>query len=390
MLTRELDFDLPPELIAQTPLEPRDAARLLRLDCASGALTHHVVRDLPDLLRAGDLLVLNDTRVLRARLFGQKPSGGRVEALLLREERGHARGADVWEALLKPSGRLQIGGELWFRSEENGRIIEARAQLLERRDAAWLLQFSASDGRALRELLPVLGEVPLPPYIHQKADEARYQTTFARENSTESSGENPLDSAAAPTAGLHFTPELFARLDARGIERAFVTLAVGAGTFRPVKVENLDEHSMHAEEFWIAPEVAARINAHKKMGGRVVAIGTTTVRALESAARQNASGHVEAGAGETRLFLQPGAPFYVIDALMTNFHLPRSTLLALVAAFIESKSGRVEDGANPNGENSSTVLNAGGTGLETTHRAYREAIAGRYRFFSFGDAMLIE
>ena len=395
MLTRELDFDLPPELIAQTPLEPRDAARLLRLDCASGALTHHVVRDLPELLRAGDLLILNDTRVLRARLFGQKPSGGRVEALLLKEERNHAprgnaRGADVWEALLKPSARLQVGGELWFRGEENGRIIEVRAQLLERRDAAWLLQFSSDDGRALRELLPILGEVPLPPYIHQKADEARYQTTFARENPTNESGENPLDSAAAPTAGLHFTPELFERLDARGIERVFVTLAVGAGTFRPVKVENLDDHSMHVEEFWIAPAVAARINAHKKVGGRVVAIGTTTVRALESAARQNASGHVEAGAGETRLFLQPGAPFYVVDALMTNFHLPRSTLLALVAAFIEDKSGRVKYGTNPNGENSSTTSKADGNGLEMTHRAYREAIAGGYRFFSFGDAMLIE
>ena len=390
MLTRELDFDLPPERIAQTPLEPRDAARLLRLSCASGALTHHVVRDLPELLRAGDLLVLNDTRVLRARLFGQKPSGGRVEALLLREERGHARGADVWEALLKPSARLQIGGELWFRGEENGASVEVRAQLLERREAAWLLQFSSNDGRALRELLPILGEVPLPPYIHQKADEARYQTTFARENSAQSSSENPLDSAAAPTAGLHFTPELLDKLEKRGIERVFVTLAVGAGTFRPVKVENLEQHSMHAEEFWIAPAVAARINAHKKAGGRVVAIGTTTVRALESAARQNASSHVEAGAGETRLFLQPGAPFYVVDALMTNFHLPRSTLLALVAAFIEDKSGRIKKMANPNGENSSTVAKAGGIGLEMTHRAYREAIAGGYRFFSFGDAMLIE
>ena len=392
MLTRELDFDLPPELIAQTPLEPRDASRLLRLDCASGVLTHHIVRDLPDLLRAGDLLVLNDTRVLRARLHGQKPSGGRVEALLLKEERADARGADVWEALLKPSARLQIGGELWFRGQENGQAIEVRAQLLERRDAAWLLQFSSSDGRLLRELLPILGEVPLPPYIHEKADEARYQTTFARENG----GENPLDSAAAPTAGLHFTPELFERLEQRGIARVFVTLAVGAGTFRPVKVENLDEHSMHAEEFWIAPDVAARINAHKKAGGRIVAVGTTTVRALESAARQtrearhNASSHVEAGAGETRLFLQPGSPFFVVDALMTNFHLPRSTLLALVAAFIESRSGHVRNVASANGENSSTTLEIGGDGLEITHCAYREAIAHHYRFFSFGDAMLIE
>ncbi len=401
MLTRELDFDLPPELIAQTPIEPRDAARLLHLNCATGALTHHVVRDLPDLLRAGDLLVLNDTRVLRARLHGQKPSGGRVEALLLKEERADARGADVWEALLKPSGRLQIGGELWFRGQENGRQIVARAQLLERREAAWLLQFSCDDGRPLRELLPVLGEVPLPPYIHERADEARYQTTFARQNPTE----NPLDSAAAPTAGLHFTPELLQRLENRGIERVFITLAVGAGTFRPVKVENLDEHSMHAEEFWIAPAVAARINAHKAAGGRVVAVGTTTVRALESAARASKdnvarddapnSSHVAAGAGETRLFLQPGAPFYIVDALMTNFHLPRSTLLALVAALVQNKRARAlnalaKSEKSANGENSSTDTAVSGIGLSMTQRAYREAVNCRYRFFSFGDAMLIE
>ena len=407
MLTRELDFDLPPELIAQTPIEPRDAARLLHFSCASGDLAHHTVRDLPDLLRASDLLVLNDTRVLRARLHGQKPSGGRVEALLLKEERAGARGADVWEALLKPSGRLQIGGELWFRGEENGQPIKARAQLLERRQAAWLLQFVTDDGRPLRELLPVLGEVPLPPYIHEKADEARYQTTFARQRTIENADENPLDSAAAPTAGLHFTPELFEKLESRGIERVFITLAVGAGTFRPVKVENLDDHSMHAEEFWIAPEVAARINAHKAAGGRVVAVGTTTVRALESAARAAASdtatdSHVEAGAGETRLFLQPGAPFFVVDALMTNFHLPRSTLLALVAAFVQDKrerelkelSKRESGGENwderANGENSSTGKDGSGIGLELTQRAYREAVNCRYRFFSFGDAMLIE
>ncbi len=390
MLTRELDFDLPPERIAQTPLEPRDAARLLCLNCADEVLTHHIVRDLPDLLRAGDLLVLNDTRVLRARLQGQKPSGGRVEALLLKEERASEHGLDVWEALLKPSARLQIGGVVWFRGEANGEPIAVRAELLERRDAAWLLQFSSNNGQPLRELLPILGEVPLPPYIHEKADEARYQTTFARAKPDADSDANPLDSAAAPTAGLHFTPELFERLEQRGIERVFVTLAVGAGTFRPVKVENLDQHDMHAEEFWISPETAARINAHKKAGGRVVAVGTTTVRALESAARINGNGAVVAGAGETRLFLQPGAPFYVVDALMTNFHLPRSTLLALVAAFVESRLERAKNAENSNGENSSTKSIVGGDGLAITQSAYREAIANNYRFFSFGDAMLIE
>ncbi len=390
MLTRELDFDLPPELIAQTPLEPRDAARLLCLNSADGTLKHRIVRDLPDLLRGGDLLVLNDTRVLRARLQGQKPSGGRVEALLLKEERASEHGFDVWEALLKPSARLQTGGVVWFRGEENGEPIAVRAELLARRDAAWLLKFSSNNGQPLRELLPILGEVPLPPYIHEKADEARYQTTFARAKPHAESDENPLDSAAAPTAGLHFTPELFERLQQRGIERVFVTLAVGAGTFRPVKVENLDEHDMHAEEFWISPEVAARINAHKKAGGRVVAVGTTTVRALESAARTNGNGAVVAGAGETRLFLQPGAPFYIVDALMTNFHLPRSTLLALVAAFVESRLNRAQNAENSNGENSSTKSIVDGNGLEITQRAYREAIANSYRFFSFGDAMLIE
>lgn len=390
MLTRELDFDLPPELIAQTPLEPRDSARLLCLNSAAGTLTHRIVRDLPDLLRAGDLLVLNDTRVLRARLQGQKPSGGRVEALLLKEERVSEHGLDVWEALLKPSARLQIGGVVWFRGEENGAVIAVRAELMERRDAAWLLKFSSNNGRPLRELLPVLGEVPLPPYIHEKADEARYQTTFARAKPDMDSDENPLDSAAAPTAGLHFTPELFERLEQRGIERVFVTLAVGAGTFRPVKVENLDEHDMHAEEFWISPEVAARINAHKKAGKRVVAVGTTTVRALESSARSNEKSVVVAGAGETRLFLQPGAPFYIVDALMTNFHLPRSTLLALVAAFVESRLGQAKNAENSNGENSSTKSIVDGGGLSITQRAYREAIANDYRFFSFGDAMLIE
>ena len=377
MLTRELDFDLPPDLIAQTPIEPRDAARLLHFSRASRAISHRIVRDLPDLLRAGDLLVLNDTRVLRARLRGQKPSGGRVEALLLKERR--ERGAQIWEALLKPSARLQSGGEVWFRgSNENG-AIEVKARLLERVGAAWLLRFETPGGQSLRGLLPLLGEVPLPPYIRHSAEEARYQTTFARALDAE----NPLDSAAAPTAGLHFTPELFARLEARGIERAFVTLAVGAGTFAPVKVENLDEHPMHAEEFWISPEVAARIEAQRAAGGRVVAVGTTVVRALESAASPNG---LRAGAGETRLFLRPGARFRVVDALMTNFHLPRSTLLALVAAFVETGL-KVENG---NGENSSTGITSEGSGLEETRRVYREAIAQKYRFFSFGDALLIE
>ncbi|MBW3636754.1 MAG: tRNA preQ1(34) S-adenosylmethionine ribosyltransferase-isomerase QueA [Armatimonadetes bacterium] len=365
MLARELDFHLPPHLIAQTPLEPRDAARLLVLRRNSGEITHRVVRDLPDLLQRGDLLVFNDTRVLRARLRGFKPTGGRVEALLLKE-----RGKNCWEALLKPSKSLKIGGEVeWVSPDESLRVA---SRLAERNDEAWQLQFSPPNDADIRDLLPVLGEVPLPPYIRASAEEARYQTTFSR---LKTEG-NPLDSAAAPTAGLHFTPELLLRLQERGIESAFVTLAVGAGTFRPVQSESLDEHPMHAEEFSISAQTAAQINAQKARGGRVVAVGTTTVRTLESVA--DARGHVAAGEAQTSIFIRPGFEFRCVDALLTNFHLPRSTLLALVGAFAESKR------APQNGENGSK------SGLATIHAAYAEAIAHEYRFFSFGDAMLID
>ena len=395
MLASELDFDLPPELIAQTPIEPRDAARMLVLRRDGGALEHRFVRDLPALLRPRDLLVFNDTRVLRARLFGRKPSGGRVEALLLKE---HAR--NRWEALLKPSARLQTGGEVRFGNESS--FVDAR--LIERRAGSWILEFSPPTGFVdVREMLPRIGEVPLPPYIREKSDEARYQTTFSR-SKTEG---NPLDSAAAPTAGLHFTPELLARLKEREIESVFVTLAVGAGTFAPVKSERLDDHPMHLEEFHISPEVANRINAQKAAGGRVIAVGTTSVRTLESAVNSrfvdetqrtdfvdktkrssfvDEANLVRAGDGETRLFLRPGAKFRVVDGLLTNFHLPRSTLLALVAAFVEN--GSSFDAQSSNGENGSNE--AGDcSGLSRVQAAYREAISQRYRFFSFGDAMLV-
>lgn len=357
MLASELDFELPSQLIAQTPAEPRDAARLLHLRRATGALSHRFVRDLPSLLRAGDLLVFNDTRVLRARLRGHKPSGGRVEALLLKE---HAR--NVWEALLKPSQRLQIGGEVEWGAGDS----RVAARLKERRGAAWILEFAPENGADVRELLPVIGEVPLPPYIQTQAPEERYQTTFSR---SKTDG-NPLDSAAAPTAGLHFTPLLLQRLAQQGIESAFVTLAVGAGTFRPVQSATLEAHAMHSESFEISEAAAAQINAQKRRGGRVVAVGTTTVRTLESAA--NERGEVALGARDTQIFIRPGTRFRCVDALMTNFHLPRSTLLALVAAFCE------------NGENGSK------SGLATVHAAYAAAIAQGYRFFSFGDAMLID
>lgn len=369
MLLADLDFDLPPSLIAQAPANPRESARLLRLNRVTGETSHLTMRDFPSLLRPTDLLVFNDTRVLRARLLGHKPSGGRVEALLLEE-----LSINRWRTLLKPSARLQVGSSIFF--GEEGSNVEA--VLKERDGAQWIIEFQC-EGDA-RDLLPQIGHVPLPPYIHASADdnEEDYQTTYAR---TDPHIEGKaFDSAAAPTAGLHFSPELLAQIEARGIERAFVTLAVGTGTFAPIKVENLNDHPMHAERFHVAPEVAAKINAHRASGGRVVAVGTTTVRTLESAVNQE--GQVVAGWNETRLFLRPGARFRVIDALLTNFHLPRSTLLALIAAFAEDTPGRTQDS---NGENGSISR-----GLTLVRATYQEAIAQRYRFFSWGDAMFIE
>ncbi len=369
MLLADLDFDLPSELIAQTPANPRESARLLRLKRATGQTSHLTMREFPELLRPTDLLVFNDTRVLRARLLGHKSSGGRVEALLLEEMR-----RNIWRALLKPSARLQVGAEISFGEQQA--VVKAR--LLERDGPQWTIEFQC-EGDA-RDLLPQIGHVPLPPYIHASADdnEEDYQTTYARTDPHIEG--HAFDSAAAPTAGLHFSPQLLEHIEARGIERAFVTLAVGTGTFAPIKVENLNDHPMHAERFHIAPEVAAKINAHRANGGRVVAVGTTTVRTLESAV--NEQGSVRGGWGETRLFLRPGAHFRVIDALLTNFHLPRSTLLALVAAFVEDVPQEMNDA---NGENGSISR-----GLTLVRAAYREAISDRYRFFSWGDAMFIE
>ncbi|RYG64178.1 tRNA preQ1(34) S-adenosylmethionine ribosyltransferase-isomerase QueA [bacterium] len=363
MLASDLDFVLPPHLIAQTPVEPRDSARLLVLKPATDEITHHTVRDLPELLREGDLLVFNDTRVLRARLRGFKPSGGKVEALLLKE-----LGRNTWEALLRPSQRLKIGGEVEFVSPDESVRISAR--LLGRNDEAWHLEFISENDTDVRDSLSQLGEVPLPPYIHQTADEERYQTTFSKRKLEG----NPLDSAAAPTAGLHFTPELLEALKQKGIETAFVTLAVGAGTFRPVQAERLEEHKMHSEEFWISDAAAQKINQQKARGGRVVAVGTTTVRTLESVADEQ--GLVHEGEAQTEIFIRPGYHFRCVDVLITNFHLPRSTLLALVGALAEEKM--------QNGENGSKG------GLSAIHKAYAEAITQGYRFFSFGDAMLID
>lgn len=393
MLSSELDYSLPPHLIAQTPVEPRDSARLLHFQVRNSQVSHHIVRDLPSLLREGDLLVFNDTRVLRARLLGHKSTGGKVEALLLKE-----RALNRWEALVKPSARLGVGATLTFSRGE----CRVEAVLRARLGQTWEIEFLAPrnvEKHDVRDLLGELGEVPLPPYIREKAEEERYQTTFARHETLRVEGRGALDSAAAPTAGLHFTGELFEALRARGVDWCFVTLAVGAGTFAPVKTEKLEDHTMHGEEFWIGEEAAAKINAQKRRGARVIAVGTTAVRTLESMALETENDphgerdFIRAGNGETFLFLKPGSPFRVVDALFTNFHLPKSTLLALVAAFIEAKA-RSEETAQPNGENGSTALSTPQEsqldGFAVVRALYAQAIERNYRFFSFGDAMLVE
>ncbi len=381
MLASELDFDLPDSFIAQTPIEPRDAAKLLVYRRATGQISHHLVRDLPQLLRPRDLLVFNDTRVLRARLRGFKPSGGRVEALLLKE-----LAKNQWQALLKPSARLQVGALVEFvapecdpSSNQNQVDLRVTARLVSRQNETWNLEFLTPDAADIRDLLPVLGEVPLPPYIRQNSPEARYQTTFSRQK-TEG---NPLDSAAAPTAGLHFTPQLLENLRLRKIESAFLTLAVGAGTFRPVQSETLEEHQMHREEFEISAQTAQKINEQRAREGRVVAVGTTSVRALESVLSERET--VVSGEAATQIFIRPGHVFRGVDALITNFHQPRSTLLALVAAFIEAGTPlALQGGKMENGENGSKG------GLAKIREIYALAMENGYRFHSFGDAMLLD
>ncbi|HET9769198.1 MAG TPA: tRNA preQ1(34) S-adenosylmethionine ribosyltransferase-isomerase QueA [Thermoanaerobaculia bacterium] len=344
MLVRDFDFELPDEAIAQRPA-PRGESRLLALD-AEGAERHRHVRDLPALLRPGDLLVVNDTRVLPARLFGRRvPSGGRVE-LLLAERHGERE----WDALLKP-GRRAVPGTCIELSDELSAEVVARGE-----DGRFRLRFSA----AVEPHLERLGHVPLPPYIHrpdEATDRERYQTVYAREPGA----------IAAPTAGLHFDEALLAALDARGIERAAVTLHVGLGTFKPVTAELVHEHRMDAERYVIPEATAEALRRARAEGRRVVAVGTTVVRALESAAATHGAeptgdlDEVPAGAGRSSLFIYPGYRFRVVDALLTNFHLPRSTLLMLVCAF---------------------------AGRERVLAGYREAVEGGYRFYSYGDAML--
>jgi len=339
MKTTDFDYELPPELIAQTPIEPRDASRLLVVDRASGRLTHCIFRDIGEYLHPGDLLVANESRVIPARLRARKvPTGGKVELLLLakRDER-------TWEALVK--GRKVLPGY---------RLAIGRGK---RRVEGEVLEITASGGRLIafdqpiEPLLDRLGIIPLPPYIHTPlTNTERYQTVYARREG----------SVASPTAGLHFTPELLRSLQEAGVRLAFVTLDIGLDTFRPVKEERVENHTIHTERCELSPEVAALINQTKKAGRRVIAVGTTVVRVLETAARQ--SPEVRPFSGSTDLFIYPGFRFRTVDALITNFHLPRSTLLMLVCAF---------------------------AGRELIFKAYQEAIRQRYRFYSFGDAMLI-
>jgi S-adenosylmethionine:tRNA ribosyltransferase-isomerase len=345
MHVSDLDFDLPEELIAQEPIEPRDASRLLVLPREGGASRHLRFADLPDLLSPGDLLVLNDSRVIPARLVGRKESGGRIEVLLVEPLPGAGPGAPVrWRAMAQASKPIRVGARLDF--DGLAAAVEGVAG-----QGFYDVRFDLDDAGLARALERV-GRVPLPPYIRRDPDAAdrdRYQTVVAREPG----------SVAAPTAGLHFTPGLLARLDARGVERATVTLHVGPGTFLPVRASRLEDHRMHAERYDVPAGTAAAFAAARARGGRVVAVGTTAVRTLESAA---SDGGLRPGPGRTDIFIRPGHAFRAVDALVTNFHLPRSTLLALVCAF---------GGAAP-------VL-----------AAYRVAVEARYRFFSYGDAMAI-
>lgn len=341
MNTTDFDFDLPEELIAQTPLEVRDSSRLLILDKKQKTLTDSHFDAILDQLKPGDALVMNNTRVLPARLYGEKPdTHGHVELLLLKNTQ-----ADQWEVLAKPAKRLRVGARISF---GDGRLMATVLEELEH--GGRIVEFSY-DGIFL-EVLESLGEMPLPPYIHEKLeDRERYQTVYAKENG----------SAAAPTAGLHFTKELLEQIEAKGVHLVYLTLHVGLGTFRPVSVDNVEEHEMHSEYYQLSQEAADTLNQVKKNGGRVVAVGTTSIRTLETIGNKF-DGQLEADNGWTNIFIKPGYEFKVVDAFSTNFHLPKSTLVMLVAAF---------------------------AGREFVLEAYRHAVEERYRFFSFGDAMFL-
>lgn len=338
MLLSEFDYHLPEELIAQKPCEPRDQSRLLVVDKQTGEIEHRRFYELKEYLVPGDTLVFNDTRVIPARLFGAKATGGKVEVFLLTRKTG-----DEWEVLVKPGKNAKIGTRISFGEELS-------CEVLDHTDfGGRIVRFSFSG--IFEEILDRLGQTPLPPYIKEAlADKERYQTVYAKERG----------SAAAPTAGLHFTEEMLAELKGMGVNLAFVTLHVGLGTFRPVNVEQIEEHAMHREYYSVPQETAEMVNKAKAEGRRVIAVGTTAIRTLESAVAQK--GRIEAKSDWTSIFIYPGYAFNIVDAIITNFHLPKSTLLMLISAF---------------------------AGREMVFHAYEEAIKERYRFFSFGDAMLL-
>ena len=337
---KEFDYELPEELIAQDPLEDRSASRLMVLDKTTGEIRHDIFRHIIDELVPGDCLVINNTKVIPARLFGVKrDTGASIEVLLLKR-----RDNNIWETLVKPGKKAKVGTVLDF---GDGLLTGTVVDVVE--EGNRLIQFSYEG--IFEEILDKLGQMPLPPYItHPLKDKNRYQTVYAKYDG----------SAAAPTAGLHFTKELLEKIKEKGVEIASVTLHVGLGTFRPVKVEHIEEHHMHSEFYRIEPEEAEKINRAKESGHRIIAVGTTSCRTLESAADEN--GHLEAKSGWTEIFIYPGYQFKCIDALITNFHLPQSTLVMLVSAL---------------------------AGKDHVLAAYKEAVKERYRFFSFGDAMFI-
>lgn len=341
MNVKDFDFYLPEELIAQHPLEKRDESRLMVLDKNSGEITHKIFKDIIDYLNEGDCLVLNDTRVMPARLIGQKEgSGGKIEFLLLKRTEN-----DTWETLVKPGKRAQIGTEFVF---GNG---ELRAEVIDIIEGGERIVKFNYEG-IFEEVLDRLGQMPLPPYIKEKLeDKERYQTVYSKE----------IGSAAAPTAGLHFTRELLERIKNKGVKIAFLTLHVGLGTFRPVKVEKIEDHVMHSEYYTMSKETAEIINHTKEEGKRIISVGTTSTRTLETIGDE--AGRVREQSGWTDIFIYPGYKFKVVDALITNFHLPQSTLIMLVSSL---------------------------AGRENILNAYKKAVENKYRFFSFGDAMFIK
>ncbi len=341
MKTSDFYYNLPQELIAQTPLEPRDSSRLLVFDRKSGKIEHKHFYDIVDYLTANDVLVVNNTRVIPARIYGHKQTGAKVEVLLLRR-------LDLlcYEALLKPAKKFPVGTEITFSDNLHAKIIGNVEDIGGR-----IIEFSVASG-TLEEQLDKLGEMPLPPYIKSKLkDKERYQTVYNKVKG----------SSAAPTAGLHFTNELLAKIKSKGVEIFEVTLDVGLGTFRPVQVEDIESHKMHSEHICITKSVADSLNAAKAAGKRIIAVGTTSVRTLES--MTDSSGKLQAGSQDTSIFIYPGYKFKFTGGLITNFHLPESTLIMLVSAFVGSR--------------------------DTTLDIYNTAVAEKYRFFSFGDSMLI-